>query len=166
MKHVLDVKATTNTAMVYAETGRYPLAIHVNLFINKFWFKILNSDVHQLIYIIYHYVFQQSYLGEWLSHVKNILCINDFGKVWIDKGVTNQNRFLKALEMLNVHILSTYLLNIKMILKKNWKILNETLSRNTKKQIRQEFSINNQLVSDPEVIANSFNEYFVSMDVN
>ena len=54
-------------------------------------------------------------------------------------------------------------------IKKTWKILNETLgflSRNTKKQIRQKFSINNQLVSDPEVIANSFNEYFVSMDVN
>ena len=48
-------------------------------------------------------------------------------------------------------------------IKKTWKILNETLSRNTKKQIRQEFSINNQLVSDPEVIANSFNEYFVSI---
>ena len=31
MKHVLDVKATTNTAMVYAETGRYPLALHINL---------------------------------------------------------------------------------------------------------------------------------------
>ena len=31
MKHVLDVKATTNTAMVYAETGRYPQAIHINL---------------------------------------------------------------------------------------------------------------------------------------
>ena len=48
-------------------------------------------------------------------------------------------------------------------IKKTWKILNETLSRNTNKQIRQEFSINNQLVSDPEVIANSFNEYFVSI---
>ena len=51
-----------------------------------------------MIHIVYHHVLQQSYLGEWLSHVKNILCINGFGKVWIDQGVTNQNRFLKALE--------------------------------------------------------------------
>ena len=57
------------------------------------------------------------------------------------------------------HIFTQHKNNIK----KTWKILNETLSRNTKKQIRQEFSINNQLVSDPEVIANSFNEYFVSI---
>ena len=98
LKHVLDVKSTTNTAMVYAETGRYPLAIHINLCIIKFWFKILNSDVHKLIHIIYHHLLQQSYLGEWLSHVKNILCSNGFGKVWIDQGVTNQNRFLKLFE--------------------------------------------------------------------
>ena len=38
------------------------------------------------------------YLGEWLSHVKNILCINGFGKVRIDQGVSNQNRFLRAFE--------------------------------------------------------------------
>ena len=50
MKHVLDVKATTNTAILYAETGRYPLAIPINLCIIKFWFKILNSDVHKLIH--------------------------------------------------------------------------------------------------------------------
>ena len=36
MKHVQDVKATTNTAMVYAETGRYPLATHISLCIIKF----------------------------------------------------------------------------------------------------------------------------------
>ena len=48
-------------------------------------------------------------------------------------------------------------------IKKTWKILNETISPNTKNQIRKEFSINNQLVSDPEVTANSFNEYFVSI---
>ena len=80
MKHVLDVNATTNTAMVYAETGIYPLAIHII----TFWFKILNSYVHKLIHIMYHQVLQQSYIGEWLSHVKNILCVNGFGKVWID----------------------------------------------------------------------------------
>ena len=81
LKHVLDVKSTTNTAMVYAETGRYSLAIQINLCIIKFWFKILNSDVHKLIHIVYHHLLQQSCLGEWLSHAKNILCIKGFGKV-------------------------------------------------------------------------------------
>ena len=51
-----------------------------------------------MIHIIYHYVLQLSYDGEWLSHVQNILCINGFGKVWTDQGVANQNRLLKAFE--------------------------------------------------------------------
>ena len=48
-------------------------------------------------------------------------------------------------------------------IKKTRKILNETSCRNTEKQSGQEFSVNNHLVSDPEVIANSFNKYFVSI---
>ena len=57
LKQVLDVNSTTNTAMVHAETGRYPLSNYVNLCIIKFWFKILNSDVHKLIHIVYHHLF-------------------------------------------------------------------------------------------------------------
>ena len=64
--------------MVYAENGRLPLSIYVNLCIVKAWFKILNSDVHKLIYIVNHHLLQQPHMGEWLSQVKNILCINVF----------------------------------------------------------------------------------------
>ena len=35
MKHILDVEITTNSAIVYAETGRFPLSIYVNLCIAK-----------------------------------------------------------------------------------------------------------------------------------
>ena len=38
-------------------------------------------------------------MGEWLSHVKNILCINGFGHVWINQGVDNQRQFLNAFEI-------------------------------------------------------------------
>ena len=33
-----------------------------------------------------------------ISLEKNILCINGFGKVWIDLGVDNQRQILKAFE--------------------------------------------------------------------
>ena len=42
----------------------------------------MNSDVHKLIHIIYHDVLQQSYLGEWLSHVKTfyvLMALEKFG---------------------------------------------------------------------------------------
>ena len=99
MKHILDVKSSTNSVMVYAETGRYPLAIYVNMCMIKFWFKILNSHIHKLIHIVYQHLLHQPCMGEWLSHVKNILCINGFGHVWINQGVDNQKQFLNAFEI-------------------------------------------------------------------
>ena len=50
MKHILDVKVSTNSTMIYAETGRYPFSVHINKCMLKFWFKILNSDHEKLIY--------------------------------------------------------------------------------------------------------------------
>ena len=67
MKHILDVKSSTNSVMVYAETGRYPLAIYVNMCMIKFWFKILNSHIHKLIHIVYQHLLHQPCMGEWLS---------------------------------------------------------------------------------------------------
>ena len=70
LQEMLDVRSTTNKAMVHAETGRYPLSIYVNVCIIKFWFIILNSDVHKLIHIGNHHLLQKQYMGE--SRVKNI----------------------------------------------------------------------------------------------
>ena len=47
--------------------------------------------------------------------------------------------------------------------RKMWGLLNETLNRNIRKQTTQEFSHNNGTTSDPEVIANTFNEYFINI---
>ena len=107
IKHIVNVKLTTNSAMIYVEIGRFPLSIYVNLCMVEFWFKILNNDVHKLIYIVYHHLLQQPHMGELLSHVKNILCINGFGNVWIDQGVDNQREFLKHLRK----VVMTYIHN-------------------------------------------------------
>ena len=47
--------------------------------------------------------------------------------------------------------------------RKMWGLLNETLNRNIRKQTTQEFSHNNGTTSDPEVIGNTFNEYFINI---
>ena len=44
MKRTLGVKVNTNSRVVYAETGRFPFNIDINLCI-KYRIKILNSDV-------------------------------------------------------------------------------------------------------------------------
>ena len=48
MKRTLGVKVTTNSCVVYAETGRFPLHIDINLCMIKYWIKILNSDVKKI----------------------------------------------------------------------------------------------------------------------
>ena len=41
-----------------------------------------------------------------------------------------------------------------------WSLINETLNRNLKKQSTHEFLINDEMISDPIIIANKFNQYF------
>ena len=45
-------------------------------------------------------------------------------------------------------------------IKKTWSLINETLNRNLKKQSTHEFLINDEMISDPIIIANKFNQYF------
>ena len=55
IKSVLNVKQLTNTCMVYAETGRYPLSIDIKVNMVKQWLKIVCSDQRKLIWIAYVY---------------------------------------------------------------------------------------------------------------
>ena len=49
MKRTLGVKVTTNSCVVYAETGRLPLHVDLNLCMIKYRINTLNSDVKKII---------------------------------------------------------------------------------------------------------------------
>ena len=49
-------------------------------------------------------------------------------------------------------------------IKKTWSLINETLNRNLKKQSTHEFLITDEMISDPIIIANKFNQYFAHID--
>ena len=53
IKRPLGVKMTTNSSVVYAETGLFPLHIYINVCMIKYWFKFLNGDTNKLIHIAY-----------------------------------------------------------------------------------------------------------------
>ena len=48
-------------------------------------------------------------------------------------------------------------------IRKTWCLLNETLNRNVKKQPIHEFLVDNIMTTDPVIIANKFNEYFINI---
>ena len=58
MKQTLKVKMTANSCVIYAETGRFPLCVFVNMCMIKHWLKILNMNVKQLVHVTYREMFQ------------------------------------------------------------------------------------------------------------
>ena len=58
MKQALNVKLTTNSCVVYAETKRFPLCVSINMCMIKHCLKILNMNVKQLVHVAYREMFQ------------------------------------------------------------------------------------------------------------
>ena len=52
MRHI-DVKVSTNSTMIYVETGQYSFSVHINKCMLKYWVKILKSDHVKFIYVAY-----------------------------------------------------------------------------------------------------------------
>ena len=94
MKRTLHVKGSTNTCLLYMETGRFLLFVFVNMGIVKFWLKILNSCDKTLISAAYPKMMQnpEKYAG--MTHIKDLLCSHGFGNIWRDQSVVNGKLFL------------------------------------------------------------------------
>ena len=89
LKTLLGVKKTTRSAVVYCETGRFPLKV-VRLFrIFKFWFKLLQSQ-NCILYTCYNMLRKEcdqskKSLNSWVSNLKIKLCEIDFGDFWLNQ---------------------------------------------------------------------------------
>ena len=51
-------------------------------------------------------------------------------------------------------------------IKKTWMIIKQNLNSNSSRKLINEFEINGHMVSDPDEIANKFNEYFLNIAFN
>ena len=58
LKRSLRVKSSTNTCLLYMETGRFPLSVFINMCIVKFWLKILKTCDEKLISAAYAQMMQ------------------------------------------------------------------------------------------------------------
>ena len=82
MKQTLKVKMTTNSCVVYAETGRFPLCVFINMCMIKHSLKILNMNVKQLVHVAHREMFQHQEQHAWIRHIKDLLCCHGFGNIW------------------------------------------------------------------------------------
>ena len=95
IKHILNVNVSTNFTMIYTESDRFPLSVHINKCMLKLWFKILNNEHEKLIYIAYHHLLTSNVNCERLTHIKKSSVQNKilFPYVWENQGVENEKQF-------------------------------------------------------------------------
>ncbi len=98
IKKILRVKSNTNTSMIYVETGRYPLSIHIKACIIKYWIKLINSEPNRLIYIIYQEMLRNTEQYKWIEYVRKTLQCHGFGYVWDRQQVDDSKTFMHIFE--------------------------------------------------------------------
>ncbi len=94
IKQALHVKSTTNTCMLYAETGRYPLSIDINIRMVKYWIKLMNSDQRSLMHIVYQELVKNPGESTWANHIQQLLRSSGFGYAWGNQHIDNERVFL------------------------------------------------------------------------
>ena len=88
LKQILGVRTQTCNNVVYGEIGRVPLSVIRKVRVLKFWFKIIKNP-HSLLYKIFQYQIDNSYLDSWLSKVKQLLNELGFSFLWNNSNITN-----------------------------------------------------------------------------
>jgi hypothetical protein len=92
IKHILNLKSSTPSFMVYGETGRYPLYVTVYTRMASFWAKLLCSDENKICKTIYLYLYKQYKKGlnrnPWFSCMNNIFESCGLSYIWNEQNTT------------------------------------------------------------------------------
>ena len=100
LKRYLNVSLHCSNKKVYSETGRYPLSINHKVRCVKFWLKINKYDRKRLVNQSYLCLLNLSKKGynNWVTNVRDVLCSNGYGVVWLMGEVGNTDLFLSTLK--------------------------------------------------------------------
>ena len=93
LKRTLRVKSSTNTCLLYMETGRFPLFVFINMCIVKFWLKILKRCDAKCLCVAYAQMMQDPDKYAWVKYTRDLLCSQGFRNVWRDQSVMNEKLF-------------------------------------------------------------------------
>jgi hypothetical protein len=89
LRKISKSKKSTPLYMLYAEFGRYPLAITIKTRIIKFWSKLITEKESKISKFCYDYMLQSNTTYKWVNFVKKLL--DDTGKsfIWINQSNVN-----------------------------------------------------------------------------
>ena len=100
LKRFLNVSKHCSNAVIYGETKRYPLSISCKLRVLKFWLRIQKLPQTRIIKQAYEKLLYLDSQGKhnWATDIKQLLCTNGFGIVWLYHTVGYEKSFLKDLK--------------------------------------------------------------------
>jgi hypothetical protein len=96
IKRLLNVSAKTPSALVYGESGRYPLYIQSYTKCIKYWLKVTQMSDDRIPLKAYRMLYNLhcNNKNNWVSNVCFTLYRYGFGHVWENQGVSNVSHFL------------------------------------------------------------------------
>ena len=99
-KRFLSISVHTSNSVLYGDTGRYPLSIIHKVKCIKYWFKIQEMHSSRFPRQAYNMLERLHDNGTttWVTNIKETLCTNGFGYVWLFKQVENVKFLCKSLK--------------------------------------------------------------------
>ena len=83
-----------------------------------------------------------------------------------DRYKTFKNKLNHLIRISHKHYINNYLNNHYNDLKKSWELINNLLQRKSKPELPKKFIIDNESITDPNKIANKFNDFFTTIGSN
>ena len=98
LKRFLNVSVHTSNNALYGETSRYPLYITQRVRCVKYWLRLQKMQFNRFPRQAYDMLEKLNDDGvrTWVTEIKELLCTNGFGYVWLFKQVGNLNSFCKV----------------------------------------------------------------------
>ena len=93
MKSLLKIKPSTCTTALYAELGRFPMKLKMQIRMLKYWQRVLDLPVHHIVRKSYESLLELNDLGQknWCTHVFDILKSVSFEHIWQTQTMTNRD---------------------------------------------------------------------------
>ncbi len=102
-KHILRLKTSTPSYMVYGETGRFPLSVSVKIRMLSYWGKLVTEQCSKLASVVYN-VFIDGYRNNslyspWISSIEELLNDTGFSNVFRTHEFPSVDWLIRAVKL-------------------------------------------------------------------
>ena len=101
-KRTMGLKRSTQDDFIYGSLGRFPMLVHRQARIIRYWVKIVSGEkplyVNQLYALSLNSIDSNS-KDNWARNVKKLLCNSGYADIWRAQGTLNPDAFCKSFKI-------------------------------------------------------------------